>query len=113
MRVSSQRHRFPLPALWPVLAGLSMAQASDFEFRDAGEKAGLFPDVAGIQGHGAAWGDADGDGFPELYVGTFHKEGTKPNLLFRNVKGAFRADSQKSVQISSRTTGVLFADLDN
>ncbi len=96
-----------------LMAEPGAARGADFVFRDAGDEARLFPDVTGIQGHGAAWGDVDGDGFLDLYAGTFHKEGTKPNLLLRNTKGKFRLDAQKSVQISSRTTGVVFADFDN
>src|SRR5687768_3639355 len=78
-----------------AMAGPAFANAADFAFRDAGDEAGLFPHVAGIQGHGAAWGDVDGDGFLDLYTGTFHKEGAKPNLFFRNANGRFRLDAQK------------------
>lgn len=95
------------------MAGLFASRASDFLFRDAGDDAGLFPQLAGIQGHGAAWGDVDGDGFLDLYVGTFHKEGGKPNLFFRNLNGKFQPAGQESLRISSRTTGVVFADFDN
>src|SRR5215475_3102399 len=84
-----------------------------FVFTDAGEAAGLFPDAAGIWGHGAAWGDVDGDGWIDLYVATFHMPGSKPNLFFRNKKGKFERDSQKSLAVSTRGTGVLFADLNN
>ena len=69
--------------------------------------------VDSIYGHGAGWGDIDGDGWIDLYVGTFNKNGNKPNMLFRNSKGRFRMDEQKSLRISARTTGVIFADLDN
>src|SRR5262245_12540052 len=84
-----------------------------FVFTDAGEAAGLFPDAANIWGHGAAWGDVDGDGWIDLYVATFHMPGSKPNLFFRNKKGKFERDPQKSLAVSTRGTGVLFADLNN
>src|SRR5687768_12521595 len=87
--------------------------ANPFIFKDVGEAAGLFPHVGGIRGHGAAWGDVDGDGWIDLYVGTFHTDGAKPNFLFRNRKGKFELDDQKSVRISTRATGIVFADLDN
>src|SRR6516164_5454435 len=84
-----------------------------FVFTDAGEAAGLFPDAADIWGHGAAWGDVDGDGWLDLYVATFHMPDSKPNRFFRNKKGKFELDSQKPLAMSSRGTGVLFADLNN
>ena len=84
-----------------------------FVFTDAGEAAGLFPGAANIWGHGAAWGDVDGDGWIDLYVATFHMPGSKPNLFFRNNKGKFELDPQKPLAVSTRGTGVLFADLDN
>jgi hypothetical protein len=84
-----------------------------FAFIDAGESAGLFPAAANIWGHGAAWGDVDGDGWIDLYVATFHQPGGKPNLFFRNKKGKFVPDAQKPLAVSTRGTGVVFADLDN
>ncbi len=83
-----------------------------FVFRDTGTETGLLPLVAGIHGHGAAWGDLDGDGWLDLYVGTFHSEGP-PNLLLLNRQGRFVLDDQESVRISTRATGIVFADLDN
>jgi hypothetical protein len=85
-----------------------------FLFSDVGDETGLFPDVAGIQGHAAGWGDVDGDGLIDLYVGTFHKEGGKANMFFRNDgQGKFRLDDQPQLRLSSRASGALFADLDN
>src|SRR3954452_6180928 len=84
-----------------------------FAFTDAGDLAGLFPAAANIWGHGAAWGDVDGDGWIDLYVATFHMPGRKPTLFFRNHKAKFEPDPQKPLAVSTRGTGVLFADLDN
>ncbi|MEX2138015.1 MAG: CRTAC1 family protein [Pirellulales bacterium] len=92
--------------------GAATSAAHPFVFRDVGDELGLFPHVAGIHGHGAAWGDADGDGWIDLYVATFFKNG-RPNLFFRNEKGRFRLDEQKTLRIPTRATGVVFADLDN
>jgi len=102
-----------LHATASLLMLVGVAIAEPFVFRDAGDDAGLFPEIAGIQGHGAGWGDVDGDGFLDLFVGTFHKEGTKPSLFFRNADGKFRLDEQKSLRISARATGVVFSDFDN
>lgn len=110
---SAMFRRVPVVVALLVLLRLPGAQGADFIFRDVGEEAGLFPHISGIQGHGAGWGDVDGDGWIDLYVGTFAKAGTKPNLLFRNQQGKFRLDEQEALRLSARTTGVVFADLDN
>ena len=83
-----------------------------FIFKETAKNAGLLPGLTGIYGHGAAWGDADGDGWIDLYIGTFDKDG-KVNMLFRNKNGKFSRDQQTSLNLSSRTTGIVFADFDN
>ncbi|QDT17594.1 CRTAC1 family protein [Alienimonas californiensis] len=99
-----------------ALGGWGAAAASGaeppFRFSDAGAAMGLSAWVEGIQGHGAAWGDADGDGRLDLYIGTFHSEGS-PNMLLRNAGETFALVEQPALRISARTTGVVFADLDN
>jgi hypothetical protein len=84
-----------------------------FAFTDVAESAGLFPAAENIWGHGAGWGDVDGDGWIDLYVATFHMPGSKPNRFFRNRKGKFELDRQTPLAVSTRGTGVLFADFDN
>jgi hypothetical protein len=71
--------------------------------------------VAGIAGHGAAWGDVDGDGWSDLYVGAFggHPYGSKPNQFFRNQQGKFVLDEQPQLRVLGRSNGAIFADLDN
>ncbi|WP_254513005.1 CRTAC1 family protein [Anatilimnocola floriformis] len=89
--------------------------ASVFKFKDAGDEAGLFPAVAEIAGHGCGWGDVNGDGWPDLYVGTFgglpYK--SKSNQLFLNKNGKFVKDEQSSLQITGRANGAIFVDFDN
>lgn len=105
-------------AVAAFVTGVSALHAqpkSSFLFRDVAEETGLWPHVAGIAGHGTGWGDVDGDGYPDLYVGTFGAEpyGSKPHQFFRNVKGKFQLDGQKHLQIVGRASGAVFADFDN
>src|SRR5438445_1371815 len=103
-----------------ILLGIGAAQSqgqpaakSSFVFRDAGDDAGLFPNLAGIRGHGAAWGDVDGSGFPSLFVNSFHDNGSKAAMFFRNDKGKFRLDDQEHLRTSGAGSGALFVDLTN
>ena len=91
----------------------AQTKTNPFIFKLAGTSTGLLPQADSVFGHGAGWGDVDGDGWIDLYVGTFNKNGNKPNMLFHNKKGNFVLDQQKSLKISTRATGVVFADLDN
>lgn len=103
--------RFALFAL--ILATAAPAADYPFVFKDVGDEADIFPAVEGIRGHAAAWGDADGDGWPDLFVGTFHNSGSKPGVLLRNVKGKFTPDKQEHLRTSGIGSGALFVDLTN
>ncbi|HEA21168.1 hypothetical protein LCGC14_0764450 [marine sediment metagenome] len=88
--------------------------AYPFRFRDVGNALGLFPAAAEIKGHAAAWGDVNGDNYVDLYIGTFESSSpSKPNMLFINKGGQFALSNQESVRIATRSTGTIFADLDN
>ena len=102
-------------ALAAGLFGAGAPRAADhpFVFRNVGGEAGLFPNAGESMGHGAAWGDVDGDGWIDLYVGTFDTPTSKPNMLFRNRGGKSGVDEQPALRISTRATGVVLADLDN
>jgi len=52
------------------VVALGLAQESStfpIQFRDVTKEAGLYDDLAGIMGHGGAWGDFDG--LIDLFVG--------------------------------------------
>ena len=87
-------------------------EGGDFSFRDVTEERGLLPHVAGIRGHAAGWGDVDGDGFLDLYVATFHNEGSKANQFFRNDGGSFVDVSKDNGACPSDLAGRSAAALD-
>lgn len=105
--------RFPFALLLLTLASVVSAADYPYVFKDVGEETGIFPAAEGIRGHAVGWGDVDGDGWPDLFVGTFHNSGSKPGVLLRNVKGKFTADKQEHLKTSGIGSGALFADLTN
>jgi hypothetical protein len=83
--------------------------------------AGLLEPLDCMMGHAAAFGDADGDGWPDLLFGTFSDrppaeyrcpDGARPDRLLHNRRGAFAPVSAPAVERFGRASGALFADLD-
>lgn len=66
---------------------------------------------------GANFGDLDGDGFPDFYLGTGYPEydGLVPNQLYRNDRGERFVDVTTAAGVGhlQKGHGVVFADLDN
>ena len=103
--------------------GTGGAGEGPIRFGDVTEQAGLREPLAGLMGHGGAWGDFDGDGRIDLFVGGFCD---RPNIeyapaagpvasrLFHNEGGGrFQAVDAPGVATFARTSGAIFADLDN
>jgi len=115
-------HRF---ALWLFVAMTASPALSQevIRFDDVTREAGLHAPLLGMMGHGGAWGDFDGDGDADLFVGGFcdrpsdqYAPATGPvgSRLFRNEgDGTFRQVKDQVVTFYARTSGAVFADLNN
>ncbi|MBX6312149.1 MAG: VCBS repeat-containing protein [Isosphaeraceae bacterium] len=107
----------------PTPARPQAPSGDPIRFSDLTDRAGLVAPLAGLMGHGGAWGDYDGDGRIDLYVGGFCDRpaaeyapaaGPVPNRLFRNLgDGRFAPVDQPALRLQARTSGAVFADLDN
>ncbi len=114
-----------LRAIWPPLfcLPLVLGAQSPIRFTDVTQPAGLLEPLAGLMGHGGAWGDFDGDGRIDLFVGGFcdrpnaeyaPAKSPVPYRLFRNLgNGRFEWLKGAPAETFSRTSGAVFADLDN
>lgn len=90
-------------------------------FTDITEQAGLVEPLTGLYGHAAAFGDANGDGFADLAVGTFADRpaedyqvrgatGPNPDRLLLSHPELELVDNWSTEM--ARTSGAVFADLD-
>jgi hypothetical protein len=111
-----------LVALGLVAAGAGAPKETPaptaFRFTDVTAAAGLDEAVGGALNHATAWGDFDGDGRLDLFLGNFADRPNQPrdgvNLLFRQVEGGkFRHFPCPAVEVRGRCSGAVFADLDN
>lgn len=113
-------------AFFAVMLLSVLSLNAQIKFRDVTEKAGLIEPLKGIKGHSAAWGDVNGDGYPDLFVGTFadrpdahyaqrgHEARPEPDKLFINRgDGTFEEVTDSPVNRYGRNSGSVFADFDN
>ena len=107
-----------------ALRACSALGAGAFSFEDVTKKLGLADFMTPYEyGHAAAWGDVDGDGRPDLYVGAFSSyplfradDAPIPNMLFLNKANGFVRSPDRAVRMDARfanSSGAIFVDLDN
>jgi hypothetical protein len=111
-----------------LIVSHALAQAP-IRFEDVTEHVGLAQYLERSPGHrpwryahGAAWGDVDNDGRPDLYIGAFAarawysgEQSPIPNWLFRNRADGFEPVDEAAIQFrdgDARCAGALFVDLD-
>lgn len=95
----------------PAAAG--HAPANIATFKDVSQEAGIDAILTKTYAHGGAWGDVNGDGYPDLFWGAWTDNG--PNRLMINQgNSTFKESVQPSINVmNGRDSGATFADLDN
>jgi len=94
----------------------------EISFSDVTDERGLTEPLLGMFGHAAAWGDVNGDGWMDLFVGTFADKpteeyrvrgatGPSPDRLLLGSPDGFEPDATFP-ELYGRTSGATFADLD-
>jgi enediyne biosynthesis protein E4 len=104
----------------------SQAAPGPITFQDVTSVAGLTNPLKGMNGHCGAWGDLNGDGYIDLFVGTFathpgsdyagrgHGAFPEPDkLLLNNGGSGFTEVLNSPIAVKGMCSGAAFADFDN
>ena len=113
-------------ALITFIGFLAIPLNGQIQFDDVTGEAGLIEGLKGMKCHSASWGDVTGNGFPDLFVGTFtdrpdsiyatrgHPAFAEPDKLFLNQgDGTFLEVLDSPLRQYGRCSGSAFADFDN
>ena len=95
-----------------LLCMVSAPGLAEIRFKDVSDEAGIAYTGPTV---GAAWGDMNGDRFPDLFVPNHRLEGNQPNLYINQRDGTFVdvASTVLSVSPVADLHGVAWADFDN
>jgi enediyne biosynthesis protein E4 len=97
-------------------------RSGPLQFEDATESWGTTAPLSGMRAHAVATADVDGDGWTDVFVGSFADrppeeyalrgaDGPAPDRLLLGGKDGFRVDGSFPAE-RARTSGAAFADLD-
>ncbi|MCK6561741.1 VCBS repeat-containing protein [candidate division KSB1 bacterium] len=98
--------------LWLAQISAFPALSQTLRFTDVSSAAGILPSPSGGYGHGASFGDYNGDGRPDLYVIAYSAN----NSLYRNNGGGTFTDLAAAAGVQNpaeRDRGMASADYDN
>ncbi len=85
MQKKSNKGRFSIGWLFSILLlnafVISAQQDYPIRFSNVAHPMGLSDQILGVAVHGAAWGDINGDHYPDLFLGVFANHSIQPNLI--------------------------------
>ena len=103
------KNLIPFLAVLLFLPGLSEAQS--VQFTDVTEESGIDYD---FKSWGLSWGDADGDGWPDLFTGNHYREAdANPPSFWRNLRDGTFEESTPPYGTKADLHGASWMDFDN